>query len=590
MKATIPLLVSLLTRSVFLQNAAPTKFFNFQIDHDYRYPDGFKSMVVLTNGQFFAPEIRVQQNDQIHASFTNNFVTDVFTVHWHGIRQHGSQWYDGTHMGTQCSILDEFTYKFVAEEEPGSYFYHGHQGAMRIAGLQGPFIIEDPPELKAQLGYDEDFTLFFQDWYHEDATLQLLGLDQPVQGTYPHPPYFTWVGDPATYLINGKGYWNATGEDVSETNFNQSMAAFETFTVEPGKTYMLRIIGATSLSYSNVWIEGHNMTVVRADGQLLEPFEVDSIDVNTGDRYDVIIQANQPSGHYFIQVETRFRNLVKGWALLSYSDAPANTRPTVFNPIGLDSLPDNPPPFQGESWDPREIYGLEELQGELAELYPDRTLYINSDQKVIKSDTGIDQLRWGLAVNDKIEDSRAYNFTRSPLMTILVQDRCDLVDDNVLMWPDVCNGEENIKVGEIIDIVFQNYPALNGVVEQHPWHLHGYTFYVLGYGPGNFTYEKYGDLLNLVNPPKKDTVTVYPSVNGEAVFNGTSVRGIETLTPEGWTVVRFRADNPGVWNIHCHITWHFMMGMEMFIIEDIEMIPPPPEEMLDCGPVSFDSI
>lgn len=40
--------------------------------------------------------------------------------------------------------------------------------------------------------------------------------------------------------------------------------------------------------------------------------------------------------------------------------------------------------------------------------------------------------------------------------------------------------------GTVLDIVLQNFPAGNRVVEQHPWHLHGHSFYVLGYGPGRF--------------------------------------------------------------------------------------------------------
>jgi FtsP/CotA-like multicopper oxidase with cupredoxin domain len=32
--------------------------------------------------------------------------------------------------------------------------------------------------------------------------------------------------------------------------------------------------------------------------------------------------------------------------------------------------------------------------------------------------------------------------------------------------------------------VLQSGWALNGVSEQHPWHLHGHSFWLLGYGQG----------------------------------------------------------------------------------------------------------
>ena len=49
---------------------------------------------------------------------------------------------------------------------------------------------------------------------------------------------------------------------------------------------------------------------------------------------------------------------------------------------------------------------------------------------------------------------------------------------------------------------------------------------------------------NLVNPPVKDTVVVPTS---------------------GLTVVRFLADNPGFWLVHCHMSMHNHIGMAFVI-------------------------
>lgn len=68
----------------------------------------------------------------------------------------------------------------------------------------------------------------------------------------------------------------------------------------------------------------------------------------------------------------------------------------------------------------------------------------------------------------------------------------------------------------------------------HPFHLHGHYFYVLG-KPGK---------LNLVDPPRKDTVNV----------------------PAGETLVLvWKADNPGRWFFHCHIEWHAATGMSRVV-------------------------
>ena len=70
--------------------------------------------------------------------------------------------------------------------------------------------------------------------------------------------------------------------------------------------------------------------------------------------------------------------------------------------------------------------------------------------------------------------------------------------------------------------------------------------------PGNrITKQKVIDLnnagkieRNLKNPPLKDTVIVPDA---------------------GFTLIRFLADNPGFWLLHCHISWHHRMGMAMML-------------------------
>jgi iron transport multicopper oxidase len=39
------------------------------------------------------------------------------------------------------------------------------------------------------------------------------------------------------------------------------------------------------------------------------------------------------------------------------------------------------------------------------------------------------------------------------------------------------------------------------------------------------------------------------------------------LPPQGYFVMRFVADNPGVWIFHCHIDWHLSSGLAMILIE-----------------------
>lgn len=74
-----------------------------------------------------------------------------------------------------------------------------------------------------------------------------------------------------------------------------------------------------------------------------------------------------------------------------------------------------------------------------------------------------------------------------------------------------------------VEVVLQDTSILGA--ESHPLHLHGYNFYVVGQGFGNFDPRKDPAKFNLVDPVERNTIGV-PS--------------------GGWAAIRFRADNPGV--------------------------------------------
>lgn len=79
-----------------------------------------------------------------------------------------------------------------------------------------------------------------------------------------------------------------------------------------------------------------------------------------------------------------------------------------------------------------------------------------------------------------------------------------------------------LKYNSTVELVFQNTNVVGSI--DHPMHLHGYNFYIVGSGLGNFNEERDPLTFNLVDPPQRNTVIV--PING-------------------WSVVRFRANNPG---------------------------------------------
>lgn len=67
-------------------------------------------------------------------------------------------------------------------------------------------------------------------------------------------------------------------------------------------------------------------------------------------------------------------------------------------------------------------------------------------------------------------------------------------------------------------------------VVPHPIHLHGHDYFVLGSGAGAFDIAT--ATLQYKNPVRRDTAL---------------------LPGNGWLVIAFPTDNPGIWLMHCHI-------------------------------------
>lgn len=95
------------------------------------------------------------------------------------------------------------------------------------------------------------------------------------------------------------------------------------------------------------------------------------------------------------------------------------------------------------------------------------------------------------------------------------------VGDNTL-HPSVGTKVKLINYGEQVEIVYQGTNVLAS--ENHPIHLHGFSFYFVGSGTGNFDKTTSPKSYNLIDPPKVNTVAV---------------------PKNGWATIRFVADNPG---------------------------------------------
>lgn len=133
-----------------------------------------------------------------------------------------------------------------------------------------------------------------------------------------------------------------------------------------------------------------------------------------------------------------------------------------------------------------------------------------------------------------------------------------------------CSHVLAVKLNSVVELIIVD----EGVTfdANHPFHLHGHSFRVVGLRrlakdttiDEIKAYDQAGLLKrNLKNAPIKDTVTV----------------------PDGgYTVIRFKADNPGYWLFHCHIEFHVEIGMALvFKVGEHKDMPPVPRDFPSCG-------
>ncbi|KAH6897889.1 laccase 8 [Coprinopsis sp. MPI-PUGE-AT-0042] len=243
-------------------------------------PDGFERPSTVANGVFPAPIIQANKGDSFSLNVVNQMTDDTMyratSIHWHGILQHGTNYADGVTGVNQCPIGPDqsFLYQFNVPNQAGTFWYHSHVRTQYCDGLRGALIIYDPedPYLPYYDVDDENTVITIGDWYHLQS------------------PSITGIASADATVINGKGrYTGGPLVDLAIVN------------VVPGKRYRLRIIAMSCDPNYIFSIDGHELTIIEADGQATAPLTVDSIQIFAGQRYSVILTANQPVDNYWIR-------------------------------------------------------------------------------------------------------------------------------------------------------------------------------------------------------------------------------------------------------------------------------------------------
>ncbi|MGX1801602.1 copper resistance system multicopper oxidase, partial [Brevundimonas naejangsanensis] len=263
---------------------------------------------VTVNGTLPAPLIRLREGQNVRLSVTNHLDEDT-SIHWHGLLLPFQM--DGVPGISFPGIKphETFVYEFPVRQS-GTYWYHSHSGLQEAIGHFGPMIID--PAGADPVAYDREHVLVLSDWsflhphdilnklkkspgYFNQQKTTLAGLldgsdrmslsERRMWGQMRMDPrdILDVNGTTYTYLVNGHG------PDENWTGLFQ-----------PGERVRLRIINASAMSIFNVRIPGLAMTVVQADGEHVQPVEVDEFQISVAETYDVIVRPTEDRAYTIV--------------------------------------------------------------------------------------------------------------------------------------------------------------------------------------------------------------------------------------------------------------------------------------------------
>lgn len=405
-------------------------------------PDGGPEKVCFrVNDQYPGPTIRAKWGDRVVVNVKNLMQDNGTSVHWHGVRQYYSVGNDGTGGITECPIAPGHTrqYAFQATQY-GTSFYHSHFSAQTGDGIFGPIVIEGP----VSANYDIDLGPYMiSEWYYM-TTWQVNSLSiEALQGSVLPP-------QAQNTLING-----------TNTNINGS-GQLNTVTITPGVKHLLRLVNVGIDNYLRVSLDNHAMQVVASDFVPIVPYYTETLLLASGQRYDVIINANQTPGNYWFH-----SHVVPSCGSTNHHNASA-----IWTYEGVEQAI---PTSTNFTWpldcnEPLEIvpYSKQSVPKEgFFEFFT--SFNVNQTRQVIIPG-GSAVVAWALNTT-----SIEVDWGNPTLQYVMDSNTSYPVDLNI--FPTLNAGAWNY-------FVVQQLSSLAKV--PHPMHLHGHDFYILGAGIGQF--------------------------------------------------------------------------------------------------------
>ncbi|THC97792.1 hypothetical protein EYZ11_002708 [Aspergillus tanneri] len=559
--------------------------YNLTLTWDDWAPAGTSRKMILTNGQFPGPELRLQQGDDVEVLVVNN-LPDPATIHFHGIEQINTPWSDGTPGLSQKNIAPggRFLYKWHAAQY-GSYIYHAHSRGQMDDGLYGAIYIQPNDNVEKPFGQITDnkgeinamheaekksAPVVLSDWrqltseeiWHAEeemgrdamcanallvngkgsvSCLSRQALDTattPEQRKVLGNTSFTDIGclPPTNALAQGNFPHNLSAIPPSVfSGCTPSHGSTEKLLVDQAAQYVsYDLISAAGISVITFSIDEHPMYVYAVDGRYVVPNLVDALTVPNGARYSVMVKLDKPAGDYTVRVvNTGVNQILNTTAIMSYKTSQKTQQQPSTPCIDITGRPSTNCKVLDEGTIvpfPVEVPAKEVAQTHVLNIDHYHASYL-----------------WTMGNSSyplSLEES-------SPL----------------LFDPSAAKTDLSIKTlnGTWVDLVFH---VVSSLQPPHPIHKHSNKFFVIGQGNGAWKYSSVAEAMkvipesfNLKNPQIRDTFVTPPAATGPT-----------------WLVIRYQVINPGAFFLHCHLQIHLSGGMGLALLDGVDHWPEIPVE------------
>lgn len=505
------IVLTLLTLLTACWASAPkTHELYYNVEYTTANPDGvFSRQVISFNGTWPLPTLEFDVGDRVILHLHNGLDDGSTTsLHFHGLKMKGVNHMDGPVGVTQCPISPGDTMVYDFILQHAGTYWYHSHSGSQYSDGLRGVLVVHDKEQEKNYNYDEELVWSVSDWYHLSSS-ELV----------------------ARQLTR----YNPTGAEPVPQNmlFNDSRNV--TMNIDYDTTYLIRIANVGIMVSQFLSIPGYEFEIIEVDGVYTKPQKADMIYLTVGQRMSILLKTRSKDAKVKKNIA-----IITSFDISMLDVLPSDLQYSEITYLQYDEkLPNPPMPKWVDDQDSFEPFD----DTTLVPFVP-RPILPDPDHRI---ELVLHMENLGDGVNYAFFNQHTYVAPKVPTLLTALSAPDDLKNDARIYGSNT--NSFVLSAGEIVEIVINNEDD-----NKHPMHLHGHQFQIIERSPA------YEDPVHY-NPDDNTKKPEFPAMRDTVLVEG-----------NGYLVLRFAANNPGVWFFHCHLDFHLEQGLAITLIEAPDMI------------------